>query len=300
MSDDLDHLRRIVLGRLESLQRAGVTVLPKARGDDRWLLDLGTPLAIDTTKPQTIPQHHSKFDLKPHPQSAISNQQSAIPNSPAIPNQQSAISNPPMTSIDAPLPVNRAERIAALEVLKCEVAKCTLCPTLAKTRTQTVFGVGNPEARVAFFGEAPGADEDRQGEPFVGRAGQLLTKIIEACGFKREDVYILNVLRCRPPENRNPADDEVENCRNWFESTLRVIRPQYIVCVGSVPTKALFPNALSIGKMRGKFYEWQGSKVVCTYHPSYLLRNPDAKKFVWDDMKMLLADMGLKVSTKGA
>jgi DNA polymerase len=158
-----------------------------------------------------------------------------------------------------------------------------------------VFGVGNPEARVAFFGEAPGADEDRQGEPFVGRAGQLLTKIIEACGFTREEVYILNVLRCRPPENRNPADDEVENCRQWFEATLRVVRPQYIVCVGTIPTKALFPNALSIGKMRGKFYEWQGSKVLCTYHPSYLLRNPEAKKWVWEDMKLLLADMGLEV-----
>jgi DNA polymerase len=152
---------------------------------------------------------------------------------------------------------------------------------------------------VAFFGEAPGADEDRQGEPFVGRAGQLLTKIIEACGFKREDVYILNVLRCRPPDNRTPADDEVENCRQWFEATLRVLRPEYIVCVGSVPTKALFPAAASIGKMRGKFYPWETSKVLCTYHPSYLLRNPDAKKFVWDDMKLLLADMGLPVPKRG-
>ncbi len=192
-------------------------------------------------------------------------------------------------------PQTSQDRVAALEVLRCHVAACTLCPELARTRTQTVFGVGNPNARVAFFGEAPGADEDRQGEPFVGRAGQLLTKIIEACGFKREDVYILNVLRCRPPDNRTPSEQEVENCRPWFEGQFHAIKPEYIVCVGAVPTKALFPEMTSIGKMRGRFFEWQGSKVVCTYHPSYLLRNPDAKKYVWDDMKMLLADMGMEI-----
>jgi uracil-DNA glycosylase family 4 len=206
---------------------------------------------------------------------------------------------PALPDPNASRPQSRAERVAALESLKCQVATCELCPQLAKTRTQTVFGVGNPQPRVVFFGEAPGADEDRQGEPFVGRAGQLLTKIIEAMGFKREDVYILNVLRCRPPENRNPTEEETENCRPWFEATLRVLQPEYIVCVGSVPTKALFPDAASIGKMRGKFYQWNGAKVVCTYHPSYLLRNPEAKKFVWDDMKMLLADMGLEAPKKG-
>ena len=290
--DDLARLRRIVLHRLESLQRAGVSVFPKGDADQALFLDAAVIPDVVPAKPQAVPEPHSKFDLKPS-LPPVPGPQSPVPQQPPMP-RPAAI--PPA---DAPLPINRAERIAALDVLRCEVAKCTLCPVLAKTRTQTVFGVGNPEARVAFFGEAPGADEDRQGEPFVGRAGQLLTKIIEACGFKREDVYILNVLRCRPPENRNPADDEVENCRQWFEATLRVIRPEYIVCVGSVPTKALFPNALSIGKMRGKFYEWQNSKVLCTYHPSYLLRNPDAKKYVWDDMKLLLADMGLEPPKKG-
>lgn len=291
--DDLARLRRIVLNRLESLQRAGVSVLPKASADQAFVLNAVAAISDEDlpVKRQAVPQPHSKFDLKatspvPSPQSSVS-QPTLMPRPAAIP------------AVDTPLPVNRAERIAALDILKCEVAKCTLCPVLARTRTQTVFGVGNPEARVAFFGEAPGADEDRQGEPFVGRAGQLLTKIIEACGFKREDVYILNVLRCRPPENRNPNEDEVENCRQWFEATLRVIQPEYIVCVGSVPTKALFPEALSIGKMRGQFYQWRTSKVLCTYHPSYLLRNPDAKKYVWDDMKLLLKDMGLKVPKNG-
>jgi DNA polymerase len=297
--NDIDRLRRIVLNRLESLQRAGVSVLPKGRTDDAWLLSAPqSAVSADIAKPHAMGPT-SKFDLKPAASpvtSAPPLPRSLAPQDPPMPRPAAVRST---NANNAPLPVNRAERIAALDVLKCEVAQCTLCPTLAKTRTQTVFGVGNPEARVAFFGEAPGADEDRQGVPFVGRAGQLLTKIIEACGFTREDVYILNVLRCRPPENRNPADDEVENCRQWFESTLRVIRPEYLVCVGTVPTKALFPDALAIGKMRGKFYQWQNSKVLCTYHPSYLLRNPEAKKLVWEDMKLLLADMGLEVPKKG-
>ena len=300
--NDLDRLRQTVLNRLESLERAGVKTLPKPRTDEHWLLDLvaGSTSNANSKDSPAAMRVPSRFDLKPtsaavpaapllSPRSPVS---PAVPSTPepAMPRRAPV----PATPGTQP-PQSRPERIAALETLSCQVAQCTLCPILAKTRTQTVFGVGNPEARVAFFGEAPGADEDRQGEPFVGRAGQLLTKIIEACGFKRDDVYILNVLRCRPPENRNPAEEEVENCRRWFESTLGVIRPEYIVCVGTVPTKALFPDALAIGKMRGKFYEWRGSKVLCTYHPSYLLRNPDAKKFVWDDMKLLLADMGLEV-----
>lgn len=202
----------------------------------------------------------------------------------------------PAASIpDAAVPQSLAQRVAALETMRCEVAQCTLCKQLATTRTQTVFGTGSAAARVVFFGEAPGADEDRTGEPFVGRAGQLLTKIIEACGFKREDLYIMNALRCRPPENRTPAEEEVENCRRWFEGQLGIIQPEYIVCVGTVPTKALLPHTKTIGQMRGKFHEFKGAKVLCTYHPAYLLRNPDAKKYVWDDMKFLLADMGLEV-----
>ena len=151
----------------------------------------------------------------------------------------------------------------------------------------------NPQPRVAFFGEAPGADEDRQGEPFVGRAGQLLTKIIEACGWQRSDVYILNVLKCRPPENRNPLPHEVDNCRPFFERQFEILRPEYIVCVGTVPAQALLETAESVGKLRGRFHRYRDSKVLVTYHPSYLLRNPAAKKYVWDDMQMLLKEMGI-------
>jgi DNA polymerase len=158
-----------------------------------------------------------------------------------------------------------------------------------------VFGVGSAQPRVVFFGEAPGADEDRQGEPFVGRAGQLLTKIIEACGWQRSDVYIMNVLKCRPPENRNPLPNEVENCRPFFERQFEILRPEYIVCVGAVPAQALLESTDSVGKLRSRWHRYRGSKVLVTYHPSYLLRNPSAKKYVWDDMQMLLKDMGLPI-----
>ena len=133
-------------------------------------------------------------------------------------------------------PENRA---AALEAVRCEVAACIRCKVLADSRTQTVFGVGNPNAKICFFGEAPGADEDRLGEPFVGRGGQLLNKMLAACGLKREDVYIMNVLKCRPPENRNPLPDEVANCRGYFERQLEIIHPEIICCLGSVASKTL-------------------------------------------------------------
>ena len=184
---------------------------------------------------------------------------------------------------------------ASLPVLQQEVAGCTRCDELAGTRTQTVFGVGNPNARLCFLGEAPGADEDRLGEPFVGRAGQLLTKIIEACRMKREDVYILNMIKCRPPGNRNPLPDELSNCRGYLERQLDLIRPEFICCLGAVAAQNLLGTTVSIGKLRGKVHNCRGAKVVCTYHPAYLLRNPGAKKDTWEDMKLLMREMGVEL-----
>ncbi len=183
----------------------------------------------------------------------------------------------------------------ALAIIAREVAGCTLCSELAETRTQTVFGVGNPKARLCFMGEAPGADEDKQGEPFVGRAGQLLNKIIEACTLKREDVYILNTLKCRPPGNRNPLPHESANCRGYFDRQLQIIRPEFICCLGSVAAQNLLATEVTISRLRGKFHDYRGIQVVCTYHPAYLLRNPAAKRDVWEDMKMLMAKMGVKL-----
>ena len=185
-----------------------------------------------------------------------------------------------------------------LQVLREEVAGCQKCPQLASSRTQTVFGVVSANARLCFFGEAPGADEDASGIPFVGRAGQLLTKIIEACTLSREEVYILNVLKCRPPENRRPLPEEVENCRSFFEHQLKAVQPEYICCLGASAAHALLETTDSIGSLRKKWFEYHGSRVMCTYHPSYLLRNPSAKRDVWEDMKRLMEAMKIQLPAR--
>lgn len=192
-----------------------------------------------------------------------------------------------------------ADHLAALDIVNEAVKGCTRCEELSRTRTQTVFGVGDPNTKIVFIGEAPGADEDRKGEPFVGRAGQLLNDIIRASRLKREEIYICNVLKCRPPENRTPADEECANCREYLLAQLKVIDPDYIVCWGAVATRAIVNSNLSMGKLRGKWYEFGRAKVLCTYHPSYLLRNPAAKKDVWEDMKLFRADMGVDLSQGG-
>ena len=183
----------------------------------------------------------------------------------------------------------------SLEVIAQEVAACTCCPELVANRTKTVFGVGNPHARLCFLGEAPGADEDRTGEPFVGRAGKLLTDIIEkGMGLRRSDVYILNILKCRPPGNRNPAPTEADNCRGFLDRQLDQIQPEFICCLGAVAAQNLLNSTTAISQMRGKFYEYRGIQVVCTYHPAYLLRNPAAKKMTWEDIRLLMDAMGMK------
>lgn len=197
-----------------------------------------------------------------------------------------------------PLDLPVAERRTRLEALREKVAQCQRCQELASTRKQTVFGVGNPEARILFIGEAPGADEDAQGEPFVGRAGQLLNDIIHACRLKREEIYICNILRCRPPGNRLPSFEEAENCREYLDGQLALVNPEYIVCWGACAARNLLGTEEAIGKLRGKFYSYGRAKVLCTYHPSYLLRNPAAKKDVWQDMKLLFKDMGIDLTAK--
>lgn len=195
----------------------------------------------------------------------------------------------------APKRAGDGDAARSLAILRQEVADCTRCVELAGTRTQTVFGSGPADARLCFFGEAPGADEDAAGEPFVGRAGQLLTKIIEACTLRREDVYILNVLKCRPPGNRVPLPDEVANCRGFFERQFQIIAPQFICCLGTSAAQALLQTTEPIGKLRGRWFRYGNARVLCTYHPSYLLRNPAAKRDVWDDMKILMGEMGVNV-----
>ena len=173
---------------------------------------------------------------------------------------------------------------AQLALLAKEVAACQRCP-LYRTATQSVFSDGTPTARLVFIGEAPGRDEDLQGVPFVGAAGKLLTKMIEAMGFKRQDVYICNVLKHRPPENRTPLPEEMEACLPFLEQQLAIIQPKVICTLGAIATKALLGPHISIMKIRGSLREFNGIPLIPTLHPAYLLRNPPAKKFAWEDLK---------------
>jgi DNA polymerase len=170
---------------------------------------------------------------------------------------------------------------------------CTKC-RLAGTRTQVVYGVGNPNADLMFVGEAPGRDEDLQGEPFVGRAGQLLTDIIKAMKLTRDDVYIANVIKCRPPENRNPEPDELEACRPFIRRQIALIKPRVIVTLGKFALQSLLEKSYSITAARGNWLEYDGIKVMPTFHPAYLLRTPAAKKEVWQDMKKVMAELGIQ------
>jgi DNA polymerase len=213
----------------------------------------------------------------------------------------------PQISAPAAEPVDPlVERRHELTVLSERVSQCTRCPELASTRTQTVFGVGRFDPELCLIGEAPGADEDAQGEPFVGAAGQLLNRILAACGFKREDVYICNIIKCRPPQNRTPDPTEAEHCNEYLLRQLELIRPRFICCLGGTAMKYLLGTAKSLGSMRNKLHDFHGIPVVCTYHPAYLLphRSPDPqtlqerKKMVWDDMKFLLGKMGRTIEKK--
>ncbi len=181
-----------------------------------------------------------------------------------------------------------------LAELAAMVSQCTRCPDLVANRSKTVFGTGNPRADLVFLGEGPGADEDRLGLPFVGRSGQLLTDIItKGMKLKREDIYICNIVRCRPPKNRVPLPPEANCCRPFLEATLKVIAPKYICCLGATAATNLLHQEAPIGKFRGNVYDWNNIKVVCTYHPAYLLRNPAAKVQTWEDIKLLMRTMGL-------
>jgi uracil-DNA glycosylase len=170
------------------------------------------------------------------------------------------------------------------------MADCHLCP-LGKTRRNLVFGDGNPRAQVVFVGEAPGADEDAQGLPFVGRAGQLLNRIIEAMGLQRKDVYICNILKCRPPQNRNPLPEEIAACEPFLKKQLRIISPRVICALGTFAAKTLLKTEVPITALRGRFHSYEGIQLMPTYHPAYLLRNPAAKKFVWEDVQRIMKEL---------
>lgn len=283
---DQRRTQRAVRQLLESWQRSGVTHVKQVEQTASVAIapaeEPSAPSTVSTPKASTAP-------VETVPQETVA----AAVTPPQIqqePEDSRKDMSVPRTTKSK---LNKGDRQEQLDIVAAEVAQCQKCPELASTRTQTVFGVGNPRAKIMFVGEAPGADEDKQGEPFVGRAGKLLDKIIEACQMKRSEIYIANILRCRPPGNRNPSDQEAANCRGYLDAQIEIVDPDYIVCWGSVAAKNLLHSELPIGKMRGKFYEYGRARVLCTYHPSYLLRNPSAKKNVWDDMIYLFQDMGI-------
>jgi len=192
---------------------------------------------------------------------------------------------PSLESTTAPAAADPADGLA---IIRADLGDCRRC-RLCEQRTTIVFGVGNPRTRLMFVGEGPGADEDRQGEPFVGRAGQLLNRIIESMDLARADVYIANVVKCRPPENRTPRPDEVETCVPFLFRQIQAIRPRVIVCLGTPASQAILGTSATITRLRGQFREIDGIRVMPTYHPAYLLRNPAAKREVWEDMKQVIA-----------
>ena len=179
--------------------------------------------------------------------------------------------------------------IVELAAIREDIGDCTRCKLCNLGRRQIVFGVGNPNADLMFVGEAPGRDEDIQGIPFVGRAGQKLTQIIEAIGLKRDEVYIANVIKCRPPENRNPEPDEVEQCEPFLFRQIDTIKPRVIVALGTFAAKSLLKTTESISRLRGRVYDYRGAKLVPTFHPAFLLRNPNCRREVWEDMKKVRA-----------
>jgi uracil-DNA glycosylase family 4 len=319
---DAVELQRTLALWLETWQGAGIGDLPPSIPDDaeRMAADLkaaavtfAAPLAAAKTSSPTSPKApNSPSPLPPATPKPAAPMPPARPPAPpprpepvepSIPRAKPTAPAPALFAKEAPpsaLPVLTAQpplpseqRWPALEVIRHEVAGCIRCPQLASTRTQTVFGTGDANARICFVGEAPGADEDAQGVPFIGRAGQLLTKIIEACQLSRDSVFIANVLKCRPPNNRTPEAGEVTNCRGFLDRQLEIVRPEVIVCLGSVAAKCLLNTEVSIGKLRGKWHDYRGLQVYCTYHPAYLLRNPNAKRDVWEDMKVVMQRLGV-------
>jgi uracil-DNA glycosylase len=203
---------------------------------------------------------------------------------------------PPLVTVSAPLAPEL--RASALQVIREEIGDCQRCP-LAPTRNKLVFGDGDPNARLMFVGEGPGADEDAQGLPFVGRGGQLLNNMINAMGLKREEVYIANIVKCRPPKNRVPEPAEANTCKPFLFQQIEVIRPELIVALGSTAATYLLGAKTSLSSLRGRLHHAFNTKLIVTYHPAFLLRDPTQKKEAWKDLQMAMAELGLQAKRPG-
>ena len=237
----------------------------------------------------------TSMDMVSPAKSAAKYVAAAAGSMPGAPSRMVGSSLPIISVAPGPTLFEAAERVVGetLEDIRADLGECTRC-RLHKARTKIVFGVGNPKAELVFVGEGPGHDEDVQGEPFVGRAGKLLTQMIEAMSLRREDVYICNVVKCRPPENRLPDKDEIAVCSPFLLRQLTSIQPKVICCLGACSAQTLLATNQGISRFRGEWFDFRGSKLIATYHPAYLLRNPAAKSEVWKDLQKVMAVLGLQ------
>jgi uracil-DNA glycosylase family 4 len=285
------NIHRQVRQRLEALRRAGVDRIPRPP-DPRTLASeaIEAPASVVEEPPQA-----PVVAPKPEPAVTPTPATDVEPVPVARLHVAGSLFGEPEPEPEALGPfVPTGERAGALEVIAREVAGCPKCPVLVASRTHTVFGEGSPTARLMFIGEAPGAQEDASGRPFVGRAGALLNDMItKGMGLRRDEVYIANILKCRPPENRAPMLDEVAHCIGYLHRQLAIIRPEFLCLLGRTAATALLDTNLAMGKLRGRWHIFRGIRTLVTFHPAYLLRNPDAKRDTWADLKLLMVEMGL-------
>jgi DNA polymerase len=289
--DERRALIRVVRQRLEALGRAGIDRIPlpsmpaiKAAPATRRAAPANLRAVIEAASPAPSAVSPPSPQADPPPPIPV-----ARPTMP--PPVSGSLFEEPTIEVIVP----EAERAGLLGALAREVSACARCPHLASTRTQTVFGEGTPTARLMFVGEAPGADEDRTGRPFVGRAGALLTDMItKGMGLTRDEVYIANILKSRPPENRTPLPDEMANCLPYLERQIAIIRPEFLCLLGKTAASALLETALPLGRLRNRWHRYRQIPTIVTYHPSALLRNPAWKRDTWEDLQLLMKAMGLK------
>ena len=285
--DSRSDVLRQVRQRLESLRRAGLDRIPEPpRFEAAPPQRLASPPVRTPESPRASPPV-APPPVAPPP--VVSPTRATPPPAPVLPS--SLFGDAGFAEPEVPA----GEREGALAMLAAEVAGCVRCPALAAHRTQTVFGEGSSTARLMFVGEGPGAEEDRTGRPFVGRAGVLLTDMItKGMGLSREEVYIANIVKSRPPENRNPESVEIAHCLPYLERQIALIRPQFLCLLGKIAAGTLLETALPMNRLRGRWHSYRGIPAIATWHPAYLLRNPEAKKEAWDDLQMLMKRMGLK------
>jgi uracil-DNA glycosylase family 4 len=277
----------------------GLSMVPRVEdAQDSGVIEEPFPVAAVAAAPRREPAH-PKLPVKSPAQARPSRPVVEIPGDRATLEAEGLIPMPAAVDFTAPPLETDEKRRRLIAMDENEVRGCTKC-RLCETRTHTVFGEGDVDAQIFFIGEGPGETEDHTGRPFVGRAGELLNKMIGGMGLRREQVMIANVVKCRPPNNRVPAPDEVATCTPYLERQLEIVRPRAIVTLGLPATQYMLQTKMSMGKMRGNWHSWRGIKLMPTYHPAYVLRNPtyETRAAVWSDLKQVLAHLGLPIPSK--